>query len=133
MPRPSAWTRLFCPGQNINCPRLKVHFCLQKSFKRKFPNWKSLENSFSARNIHFEWFLKSKNQLSNPEQNFCPGPFQSCHGEKIFFPGRWARQGSLLFWKWTHFFMLFWIYHSKASHKHNCISCNYVFWSFLAA
>ena len=98
MPRPSAWTKNILSWTKFKLSRTKVLsrvkksiFCLQKSFKMKLPDWKSLENLSSIRNIHIQWLLKVKNGLFNPGQNFCPGQFQYCPGQKIFCLGRWTR------------------------------------------
>ena len=98
LPRPSARTKNILSWTKFKLSRTKVLsrvkksiFCLQKSFKMKLPDWKSLENLSSIRNIHIQWLLKVKNGLFNPGQNFCPGQFQYCPGQKIFCPGRWTR------------------------------------------
>ena len=109
MPRPSAWTKNILSWTKFKLSRTKVLsrvkksiFCLQKSFKMKLPDWKSLENLSSIRNIHIQWLLKVKNGLFNPGQNFCPGQFQYCPGQKIFCPGRWTR----------HLLALWFLYHN---------------------
>ena len=98
MPCPSArtknilsWTK-FKLSRTKDLSRVKKSiFCLQKSSKIKLPDWKSLENLSSIRNIHIQWLLKVKNGLFNPGQNFCPGQFQYCPGQKMFCPSRWTR------------------------------------------
>ena len=65
MPRPSARTKIFLSWTKFKLSRTKVLsrvkksiFCLQKSFKMKLPDWKSLENLSSIRNIYIQWLLK---------------------------------------------------------------------------
>ena len=87
----------FCPEQTWNCPEqkfcpgLKFHILLSEVIQKEIFSWKSLENSFSTRIIHFEGLVKAKNGLFNPWQFFCLRQFQYCPGQKIFCSSRWTR------------------------------------------
>ena len=52
MPRPSAWTKYFLSWTKLKLSKIKILsrvkkyiFCFQKSFKTKFPDWKSIFNN----------------------------------------------------------------------------------------
>ena len=52
MPRPSAWTNYFLSWTKLKLSKIKILsrvkkyiFCFQKSFKTKFPDWKSIFNN----------------------------------------------------------------------------------------
>ena len=80
-----SWTKKFSRVKNSI-------FCFQKSFKMNISCWKQIFKALPIMKFHFNWLLKAKNGLCNPGQNFCPGQFQNCPGQKIFYPGRWTRQ-----------------------------------------
>ena len=79
-----SWTKFKLSRTKVLSRVKKSIFCLQKSFKMKLPDWKSLENLSLIRNIHIQWLLKVKDGLFNPGQNFCPGQFQHCSGQWYF-------------------------------------------------